>query len=237
MGGVRTALYNYLFAKQRGGDFIIRIEDTDSQRFVPGAEKYIIEALNWCGIVPDEGVDAAGNVVETASERHPHAPYRQSQRKPIYRQYAEQLVANGFAYYAFDTAEELGAKRVVSKATRDIQAKFLLRNGADEVIYPEKDIAKKWAERYSLDNIFDYFNLTGDIGVYEVNPLSEWIGKSIRESNISAKHKVIILGVRKQGDEEMTMIPSADYVINEKEHLMIMAENDVVEKLLTKKKR
>ena len=111
MGGVRTALYNYLFAKQRGGDFIIRIEDTDSQRFVPGAEKYIIEALNWCGIIPDEGVDAAGNVVEIASERHPHAPYRQSQRKPIYRQYAEQLVANGYAYYAFDTAEELGAKR------------------------------------------------------------------------------------------------------------------------------
>ena len=116
MGGVRTALYNYLFAKQRGGDFIIRIEDTDSQRFVPGAEKYIIEALNWCGIIPDEGVDAEGKVVETASERHPHAPYRQSQRKPIYRQYAEQLVAEGFAYYAFDTAEELGAKRAEMEA-------------------------------------------------------------------------------------------------------------------------
>ena len=116
MGGVRTALYNYLFAKQRGGDFIIRIEDTDSQRFVPGAEKYIIEALNWCGITPDEGVDAEGNVVETASERHPHAPYRQSQRKPIYRQYAEQLVENGYAYYAFDTAEELGAKRAEMEA-------------------------------------------------------------------------------------------------------------------------
>ena len=116
MGGVRTALYNYLFAKQRGGDFIIRIEDTDSQRFVPGAEKYIIEALNWCGIIPDEGVDAQGNVVETASERHPHAPYRQSQRKPIYRQYAEQLVADGYAYYAFDTAEELGAKRAEMEA-------------------------------------------------------------------------------------------------------------------------
>ena len=116
MGGVRTAIYNYLFAKQRGGDFIIRIEDTDSQRFVPGAEKYIIEALNWCGIVPDEGVDASGNVVETASERHPHAPYRQSQRKPIYRQYAEQLVEKGYAYYAFDTAEELGAKRAEMEA-------------------------------------------------------------------------------------------------------------------------
>ncbi len=132
--------------------------------------------------------------------------------------------------------KELGAKRVVSKATRDIQAKFLLRNGADEVIYPEKDIAKKWAERYSLDNIFDYFNLPGDIGVYEINPLPEWVGKSIRESNIAAKHKITILGARMQGDEEMTMLPSADYVINEKEHLMIMAKNDVAEKLLKRKK-
>ena len=105
MGGVRTALYNYLYAKQNGGDFIIRIEDTDSHRFVPGAEKYIIEALNWCGIHPDEGVDENGNVVEVASEKHPHAPYRQSQRKGIYRSYADQLIANGYAYYAFDTAE------------------------------------------------------------------------------------------------------------------------------------
>jgi len=110
MGGVRTALYNYLYAKQKGGDFIIRIEDTDSQRFVPGAEAYIIEALAWCGIIPDEGVEN-GQVVENASAKHPHAPYRQSQRKAIYRKYAEQLVEGGFAYYAFDTAEELTAKR------------------------------------------------------------------------------------------------------------------------------
>ena len=116
MGGVRTALYNYLYAKQHGGDFIIRIEDTDSHRFVPGAEQYIIEALNWCGIIPDEGVEANGKVVETASERHPHAPYRQSQRKPIYRKYAEQLVASGNAYYAFDSAEELDAKRSAAEA-------------------------------------------------------------------------------------------------------------------------
>ena len=107
MGGVRTALYNYLYAKKNGGDFILRIEDTDSHRFVPGAEQYIIEALRWCGITPDEGVDENGQVVEVASEKHPHAPYRQSQRRGIYRQYAEQLVAGGFAYYAFDTSEEL----------------------------------------------------------------------------------------------------------------------------------
>ena len=116
MGGVRTALYNYLYAKQNGGDFIIRIEDTDSHRFVPGAERYIIEALNWCGIHPDEGVDADGNVVEVASEKHPHAPYRQSQRKGIYRSYADQLIANGYAYYAFDTAEELEAKRTAAES-------------------------------------------------------------------------------------------------------------------------
>ena len=118
MGGVRTALYNYLYAKQNGGDFILRIEDTDSHRFVPGAEQYIIEALSWCGIVPDEGVDASGKVVETPSARHPHAPYRQSQRKPIYRQYAEQLIANGYAYYAFDTADELAARRAEAEAAK-----------------------------------------------------------------------------------------------------------------------
>lgn len=118
MGGVRTALYNYLYAKQAGGDFILRIEDTDSQRFVPGAEKYIIESLKWCGIYPDEGVDAQGNVVETPSEKHPHAPYRQSQRKPIYRAYAEELVKNGFAYYAFDSAQELDAKRKEAEANK-----------------------------------------------------------------------------------------------------------------------
>ena len=116
MGGVRTALYNYLYAKQNGGDFILRIEDTDSNRFVPGAEAYIIEALRWCGIIPDEGVDADGKVVETPSERHPHAPYRQSQRRGIYRKYAEQLVENGFAYYAFDSGEELAAKRAEAEA-------------------------------------------------------------------------------------------------------------------------
>ena len=115
MGGVRTALYNYLYAKQKGGDFIIRIEDTDSHRFVPGAEQYILEALNWCGIVPDEGVED-GKVVEEASAKHPHAPYRQSQRRPIYRKYAEELVQNGWAYYALDSADELNARRAEAEA-------------------------------------------------------------------------------------------------------------------------
>lgn len=116
MGGVRTALYNYLYAKKMGGSFILRIEDTDSQRFVPGAEEYIIESLKWCGIFPDEGVTKDGKVVETPSPEHPYAPYRQSQRSHIYRQYAEELVKNGFAYYAFDTSEELDKMREEAEA-------------------------------------------------------------------------------------------------------------------------
>ena len=116
MGGVRTALYNYLYAKQHGGDFILRIEDTDSNRFVPGAEEYIIEALRWCGIVPDEGVDADGKIVESSTPQHPHAPYRQSQRRPLYRDFADQLVEAGWAYYAFDTPEELDACRKAAEA-------------------------------------------------------------------------------------------------------------------------
>ena len=101
MGGVRTALYNYLFARRHGGKMILRIEDTDSQRFVPGAEDYIIESLKWCGIEIDEGVGVGG----------PHAPYRQSERREIYLKYAKQLVEAGWAYYAFDTSEELEVLR------------------------------------------------------------------------------------------------------------------------------
>lgn len=101
IGGVRTALYNYLFARQQGGKMILRIEDTDQTRFVPGAEQYIIEAFQWLGIEFDEGVHVGG----------PYGPYRQSDRKALYRQYADQLLAGGWAYYAFDTPEALDAKR------------------------------------------------------------------------------------------------------------------------------
>jgi glutamyl-tRNA synthetase len=101
IGGVRTALYNYLFAKRNGGRFIIRIEDTDLNRFVKGAEEYIMEALAWCGINADEGPGIGGEF----------GPYKQSERKSIYRQYADQLIKNGHAYYAFDTPEELEAMR------------------------------------------------------------------------------------------------------------------------------
>ncbi len=101
IGGVRTALFNYLFAKKHGGDFVLRIEDTDQNRYVEGAEDYIVESLNWCGISFDEG----------PGKNEKFGPYRQSERKHLYKQYADQLIANGKAYYAFDTLEQLDAHR------------------------------------------------------------------------------------------------------------------------------
>ena len=102
VGGIRTALYNYLFAKKLGGDVILRIEDTDQSRFVKGAEEYIIESINWCGFDFDEGVHKGG----------PYGPYKQSERKDIYIKYSQQLINEGKAYYAFDTPEELNTKRL-----------------------------------------------------------------------------------------------------------------------------
>ncbi len=101
LGGVRTVLFNYLFAKHHGGEFILRIEDTDQSRFVPGAEQYIIDTLNWCGLTPDESTVHGGA----------YGPYRQSERKATYTQYAQILIEKGFAYYAFDTPEDLEEKR------------------------------------------------------------------------------------------------------------------------------
>ena len=101
IGGIRTALYNYLFAKNQGGKMILRIEDTDQKRFVEGAEDYLIDALKWCGIELDESVVEGGD----------YGPYKQSERKHIYYPYAEKLVKDGFAYYAFDTPDELTEMR------------------------------------------------------------------------------------------------------------------------------
>lgn len=117
MGGVRTALFCYLFAKKHNGDFILRIEDTDQTRYVNGAEDYIIESLKWCGISPNEGVGFGDG---------PHAPYRQSERKElgIYKKYADQLIADGHAYYAFDTAEELDAMRKRLEAAKVVAPQY-----------------------------------------------------------------------------------------------------------------
>lgn len=119
IGGVRTALYNYLFARQHGGDFVFRIEDTDSNRFVPGAEEYIIESFRWLGIKFDEGVSFGGE----------HGPYRQSERRAIYRKYVDQLLDAGKAYIAFDTPEELEAKRQEIKNFQyDVHTRMMMRN-------------------------------------------------------------------------------------------------------------
>lgn len=110
IGGVRTALFNYLFAKKHGGDFLLRIEDTDQTRYVPGAEQYIMDSLKWCGLPYSEGPDVGG----------PCGPYRQSERKAIYKQYADELLASGNAYFAFDTPEELDKLRLEHEANKQV---------------------------------------------------------------------------------------------------------------------
>ena len=119
IGGVRTALYNYLFAKQHGGSLILRIEDTDSTRYVPGAEEYIIESFQWLGIKFDEGVSIGGD----------YGPYRQSERRKIYRRYVDQLLEEDKAYIAFDTPEELDAKRAeIANFQYDARTRGMMRN-------------------------------------------------------------------------------------------------------------
>jgi len=138
IGGIRTALYNYLFARQHQGTFILRIEDTDQSRYVPGAEEYIKEALSWCGIHPDEGAEQGG----------PHAPYRQSERRESYAQYAQQLVEAGHAYYAFDTEEELIAMRERLKEARVAQPQYNAisrMNMRNSLTLPESTVKEKIA--------------------------------------------------------------------------------------------
>lgn len=126
IGGVRTALYNYLLARKFNGKMLLRIEDTDQNRFVPGAEEYIIESLNWVGIKIDEGVGVGG----------PHAPYKQSERKEIYKKYAQQLLDTGHAYYAFDTSEELEAQRKTNSSFQyDAKSRMGLNNSLSEKDY------------------------------------------------------------------------------------------------------
>ena len=145
IGGVRTALFNYLFAKQHGGEMIFRIEDTDSTRFVPGAEEYIIESFRWLGITFDEGVSFGGD----------KGPYRQSERRDIYKTYVKQLLDAGKAYIAFDTPEELEAKRnEIQNFQYDARTRGLMRNSltlspeeVDELI---KD-GKQYVVRFKIE--------------------------------------------------------------------------------------
>ena len=130
IGGVRTALYNYLFARQQGGVFALRIEDTDQNRYVPGAEAYIIDALKWIGLIPDEGVDFGGN----------YGPYRQSDRKAIYQRYAHELVQRGHAYYAFDTPEALDAQR---ETEENFTYNFRTRSGLSNSLTMSPDAVRQ----------------------------------------------------------------------------------------------
>ena len=126
--------------------------------------------------------------------------------------------------------KELGAKYVISKANRDIHAKFLLRNGADEVIYPDRDIAEKLAVRVSANHVFDYIELTEEYSIYEIPPLTEWLGKSIRDVNFRVKYQVSILGTKK--GEEVKLLPSADHVFAADEHLMVIGRGEDMDKIL-----
>ncbi|MCM1257898.1 MAG: TrkA family potassium uptake protein [Roseburia sp.] len=126
--------------------------------------------------------------------------------------------------------KEMGAKRVISKANRDIHAKFLLRNGADEVIFPDRDIAEKLAVSLSADEIFDYINLQDGYSIYEILPMPEWIGKSIKEINLRAKYRISIIGT-KRGEHTM-ILPGADYIFNNEEHLMVIGHDSDVKKII-----
>ena len=162
IGGVRTALYNYLYARQHGGDMILRIEDTDSTRFVPGAEEYINEALQWLGIGIDEGVREGGS----------YGPYKQSERRDLYRKYTQQLIDAGKAYYAFDTPEELEAKRQEIKNFQyDARTRGMMRNSLSlpaQEVKTLMDSGAKWVVRFRIEpeqDVVVHDLLRGDVTI------------------------------------------------------------------------
>ena len=163
IGGVRTALYNYLFARQHGGVMLLRIEDTDSTRFVPGAEEYILESLDWLGIEIDEGLRAKKSKVESQKSKAgieieavgSHGPYRQSERREIYHQYVRQLLDSGHAYIAFDTPEELEAKRAeIPNFQYDARTRVMMRNSLTmpaEEVKALMDKGEKYVVRFLVE--------------------------------------------------------------------------------------
>ena len=128
--------------------------------------------------------------------------------------------------------KELGAKYVVSKANRDIHAKFLLRNGADEVIYPDRDIAEKVAVRFSANQVFDYVELDNGYSIYEIAPLPEWIGHSIKDVDVRAHYNTNIIGITTDGSMKLT--PGPDYIFEKNEHLMVIGHQRDIEKIIKK---
>ena len=126
--------------------------------------------------------------------------------------------------------KELGAKHVVSKANRDIHAKFLLRNGADEVFYPDRDIAERLAVKYSANHVFDYFELSKDYSIFEIQPKAAWIGRTIEEADIRANYHINVFGIKK--NTEVVVLPRADYVMHEKDHLLVVGLTKDIDRLL-----
>ena len=128
--------------------------------------------------------------------------------------------------------KELGAKRVISKANRDIHAKFLLRNGADEVIYPDRDLAERLAIKYSANHIFDYIELTEEFSIYEIPPVPSWIGKSLKQIDVRAKFSISVIGIK--NGEEVSFLPSPEHEFTKDEHLMIIGRKKDVDAILKK---
>lgn len=128
--------------------------------------------------------------------------------------------------------KEMGGKRVISKANRDVHAKFLLKNGADEVIYPDRDIAEKVAREYTADSIFDYIELDETHSIYEIAMIPHWIGKTIRDLDVRKKYGINIIGIKTK--EGMNLVPSPDHIFAKEDHMMVIGEQDAVEKLLKK---
>ncbi len=128
--------------------------------------------------------------------------------------------------------KEMGAKYVISKANRDIQAKFLQRNGADEVIYPNRDMAEKLARKVSMNHVFDYIELAGEYSIYEIPPLASWVGKTLKEADIRAKYHVNVIGTK--ASDSAKIMPLADYVIKPDEHLIVVGTQKEINKIVKK---
>ena len=129
-----------------------------------------------------------------------------------------------------DQLKTLGAKRVISKADRDIQAKFLLKNGADEVVYPNRDIADKVAVRCSMNNVFDYVELSQGYSIYEIPPLTKWIGKSIKDLDIRQRYKISVISTKEEGS--LNMLPGPDHIISGSEHLVVIGLQKDIDHIL-----
>lgn len=213
IGGVRTALFNYLFAKKHGGDFILRIEDTDSTRFVEGAEEYINESLEWLGLMVDEGVKQGGDF----------GPYRQSERRGIYKKYADQLIETGWAYYAFDTPEELDKLRADAEAEKrtfayDMHSRMQMKNSlslSEDEVKSRIASGESWVIRFKMpeDTLVETNDMVRGMVKFNTNTLDDKVlYKSVDQlptyhlANIVDDHLMEITHVIR-GEEWLPSVP------------------------------